>query len=393
MANTLLGSGMLGLPAAYARCGYVTGSLMLVVCGFSGAFGLHLLSEGANLAGRPASFYGLAEAALPGSGIFLDLAVSIKCFGVATSYLIVVSDTMPDLMAAWGQTGILRDRRFWILAALLVAGPLTFLRDLSAQRHAAYAAIVCVLFTVLTVALSAWRPISFLDPYDPDCLDCAGVVLPATSWKNSLASLPVFVFSYTCHQNIISITNELRDPTTLRAAMVGLLSNLIAFACYLILAFAGYVTFGSKVLPDVLRSYSDEAVLPNISRVAIVFLVTVSYPLQSHPTRLSVLSLLKVMFRRCKCDFDVKSQFWFHVTTVAFLTTSTALAMSISDLGVVLRFVGATGSTIVQYIVPGACYFVLQRGSNSVTRWMSLVHFLLGLCIMFGSLVLIAYDV
>ena len=127
---------MLGLPAAFGACGYVPGTLFILLFATCSALGLHLLSEAADLAGRPTSFNGLANAAIPGGAIFFDLAIAIKCFGVATSYLIVVGDNLPKAMAGFGVTApLLLDRRTWTLVALLAASPMAFQRRISALKH------------------------------------------------------------------------------------------------------------------------------------------------------------------------------------------------------------------------------------------------------------------
>ena len=69
LANTILGAGMLGLPAAFAECGFVMGILLLFVFAFFSSMGLYLLSAAADIAGRPASLYAVAEKALPGEQV------------------------------------------------------------------------------------------------------------------------------------------------------------------------------------------------------------------------------------------------------------------------------------------------------------------------------------
>jgi Transmembrane amino acid transporter protein len=52
-----------------------------------------------------------------------------------------------------------------------------------------------------------------------------------------------------------------------------------------------------------------------------------------------------------------------------FLVLSLAIALSVKDLGVVLAVVGATGSTVVSYILPGAFYYnMFRKVSNSNDR-------------------------
>lgn len=97
LANTIVGSGMLGLPYAYSHTGWVLGTFLLIICGLASAFALHLLSLCALKQPGPSSFYSIANEVMPSMTIVIDAAVAIKCFGVATSYLIVIGDLMPDV--------------------------------------------------------------------------------------------------------------------------------------------------------------------------------------------------------------------------------------------------------------------------------------------------------
>ena len=48
----------------------------------------------------------MAQATVPSFTFLIELAVAIKCFGVATSYLIVVGDLMPDVVSSFTGEGI-----------------------------------------------------------------------------------------------------------------------------------------------------------------------------------------------------------------------------------------------------------------------------------------------
>ena len=68
-----------------------------------------------------------------------------------------------------------------------------------------------------------------------------------------------------------------------------------------------------------------------------------------------------------------------HVTiTTSFLLLSTALALTVHDLGVILSVVGATGSTAVSYILPGGCYYLLFRAQPGPKRALALVQCMVG---------------
>lgn len=95
LSSTVIGAGVLGLPHAFASTGFLGGTMLLITCACSSAFALHFLAKCAKRIPPPVSFYSVAEVALPGYSCWIDLAVAIKCYGVATSYLVVIGDLMP----------------------------------------------------------------------------------------------------------------------------------------------------------------------------------------------------------------------------------------------------------------------------------------------------------
>lgn len=75
---------MLGLPGAFSGTGYLAGMAFLLAAATFSAHGLVLLSKSAQTVGLPGSFYSVAAAAVPRYTVLIDLAVALKCFGVAT---------------------------------------------------------------------------------------------------------------------------------------------------------------------------------------------------------------------------------------------------------------------------------------------------------------------
>jgi len=66
--------------------------------------------------GLPGNFRTVASAALPGNGwaVAVDLIVASKCFGVATSYLVVIGDTLPPVVRQCGGPVWLARRKLWV---------------------------------------------------------------------------------------------------------------------------------------------------------------------------------------------------------------------------------------------------------------------------------------
>lgn len=119
------------------------------------------------------------------------------------------------------------------------------------------------------------------------------------------------------------------------------------------------------------------------ARLAISLVVTCCYPLQAHPSRASFSSIVK----KLAGDDAVNDDVLHFVITTLFLACTGSIAFVISDLGLVLSVVGATGSTIVSYILPGASYFLLFPERPS--RWVGFLILCIGCVIMPLSLFLI----
>eukprot|EP00833_Pecoramyces_ruminatium_P002737 jgi/Orpsp1_1/1176769/evm.model.c7180000058928.1 len=70
LSNTLLGSGMLAMPAAFASVGLYLGILNVAIFGFGAFYGLWLLTRCATYTGRNSSFFSLSMITFPQASIF-----------------------------------------------------------------------------------------------------------------------------------------------------------------------------------------------------------------------------------------------------------------------------------------------------------------------------------
>ena len=299
LTSTAVGCGVLGISHAFANTGWIGGLILLILFAVSSAFSLHLLSKCASQVPLPSSFYKVAKVTLPAYTRLIDFAVAIKCYGVATSYLIVVGDLMPAVMEQIDSLAVWRSRSFWVLTGFIVAAPLACLPRLDDLKYSSLFSLFCILFLAIIVALFALPNLSHLVPCDFNQIEntlSSGVVIPLLpingsrmmstelynrmssnstyprlledihdncfsqqSWiifnTNSFKVLSVFVFAYTCQQNIFSVVNELQNPTQQRVDFVIKSSLLSTFVILLIIGGCGYYTYGNQVSSDLLSNY------------------------------------------------------------------------------------------------------------------------------------------
>ena len=135
--------------------------------------------------------------------------------------------------------------------------------------------------------------------------------------------------------------------------------------------------FGDFVGQNIIKNfYSNNKageIITVIAQMSFTILVVFSYPLQCHPCRSSVEKVLDVIYQK-KLRKKMDRLRYVIITTVILILsyiiaffvhdlTTVSLYMHIPFLNMrkVLGFVGATGSTLVCYILPPLLYLKLMR--------------------------------
>ncbi|KAL2022949.1 hypothetical protein VTK56DRAFT_4164 [Thermocarpiscus australiensis] len=383
LLNTIIGAGTLAMPSAMSHFGVMLGVLLIIWCGFTSAFGLYLQARCARYLDRgTSSFFALSQITYPNAAVVFDAAIAIKCFGVGVSYMIIIGDLMPGVAEAFGSAGtgwdFLDDRRFWITAFFVFfIIPLSFPKRLDSLKYTSLVALLAIGYLVVLVVYH----------FAADEIPNKGDIRVIT-WEGpvaALSSLPVIIFAYTCHQNMFSILNEIKDNSP--ASIVGVISASIGSAAsvYILVAITGYLTFGSDVKGNIVGMYPP-SIASTIAKAAIVALVTFSIPLQIHPCRASIDAVLRWRPGSSRSQNGSQpgsqpllpsnnapgavdshgapvvamSELRFALITSAILILSYITALNVSSLDRVLAYVGSTGSTAISFILPGLFYYKIS---------------------------------
>lgn len=174
-----------------------------------------------------------------------------------------------------------------------------------------------------------------------------------------------------------------------------------AVVVYHIIGVLGYLTFGNVVGSNIIQMY-NASLLVTIGRIAIVILVMFSFPLQAHPCRACLDKVLTALVQFWQSRFSkatdystlnndhddqddepstvtsltlpnsveldehgepvqVTSELKYILMTMGILIGSYLIAITVSELELVLSFVGSTGSTAISFILPGSFYYKLHE--------------------------------
>lgn len=169
---------------------------------------------------------------------------------------------------------------------VVIVTPLSYLKKLDSLKYTSILALFSVVYLICLVIVHFFVKDV---PVEDKVIDYIGPI----SIKSTLSSFPIFVFAYTCHQNMFAIINELKpsdkDGSQTRQSNL-IIRNSITTACisYLVVGIFGYLTFGNSVNANIITMYPKNSISSLIGRLCIVIMVSLSFPLQCHPCRGSI---------------------------------------------------------------------------------------------------------
>jgi amino acid permease len=124
--------------------------------------------------------------------ILSDLIVVITCLGFCVSYLLSIGETMPAIIRELKVTNeILASKYFWIVLGTIFVIPISFENDVGDIWWYNSVSLGCAFYLAGLIVVSSFRSSIYWE----------GIIFP--EWKVEIFdSLPIFVFAFTCHQNV-----------------------------------------------------------------------------------------------------------------------------------------------------------------------------------------------
>merc|ERR1719375_2440683 len=181
-----------------------------------------------------------------------------------------------------------------------------------------------------------------------------------------LTTLPVFIFCFTCHQNMFPVANEIQNPSIRRLGLVGASAVVTAVSLYGACIVLGYSVFGHDTKDNFLLALPQNDVV-RAGGILMALSNALSFPLQSHPCRKS----LTVLFTSCGVSYEYPQvgERWLRrlLTTIIILGTVTVSTL-VKDLGIVFEIVGTVGSNTICYIMPAILYIYTFSGKADSSK-------------------------
>ncbi|KAL1199261.1 Amino acid transporter AVT6A [Cardamine amara subsp. amara] len=392
LATTIIGAGIMALPATMKILGLVLGITLIVVMAFLTDASIEFLLRFSKV-GKNRSYGGLMGGSFGNPGrILLQVAVMVNNIGVLIVYMIIIGDVLAGktedgvhhfgVLEGWfghywwnGRAAIL------LITTLGVFAPLACFKRIDSLRFtSALSVALAVVFLIITAGISIMKLISGGVPIPrllPDVTDL-------TSFWNLFTVVPVLVTAFICHYNVHSIQNELEDASQIRPVVRSAL--MLCSSVYIMTSIFGFLLFGDDTLDDVLANFDTDlgipfgSILNDAVRVSYALHLMLVFPIVFYPLRINIDGLLFP-----SAPSLTTSNLRFGCLTAGLISVIFLGANFIPSIWDAFQFTGATAAVCLGFIFP-ASIILKDRHSKATSRDTTLAIFMIVLAVLSNAI-------
>ncbi|KAL2650458.1 hypothetical protein R1flu_018586 [Riccia fluitans] len=358
LSTTIIGAGIMALPAAMKVLGVVPGLVVILIMGLLSEVSLEMVIRYCTQL-KAWSYGDMVYGAWGKPGRFIaQMCVIINNGGILIVYLIIMGDVLSGskdhtgLFEEWvGGRGLWTNRKIVLLfTVIFVLAPLSFLKRIeSLEVSSALAFALALVFVIIASGIAILKLVEGKLPTPR--------MLPLFNSKKAILDLltvvPIMTNAFVCQFNVPPIYYELRDRSAPRMNKVGRISISLCVAVYAATAVSGYLLFGDATDSDVLSNFDRDLGIAHSSfwndlvRVGYVVHLFFVFPVIHFSFRQTVDSLF---FHSSTPLQDSNARF--VLLTTALLTIIYLGSTLIPNIWVAFEFTGATTGLALGFMFP-----------------------------------------
>ncbi|XP_074276144.1 amino acid transporter AVT6E-like [Silene latifolia] len=372
LTTSIIGAGIMALPATMKVLGLGVGLVLIVVMGILSEISVELLVKFA-VQCKAMSYGEVVQCALGRPArVLSEICIIVNNAGVLVVYLIIIGDVMSGSFHHEGVfdqmmgTGVWDQRKLVVLVVLLVfLAPLCALEKIDSLSLTSAASVaLAVVFVVVTCTIAFIKLVEGRIE--------APQMTPDFSSKKAILDLlvviPIMTNAYVCHFNVQPIYNELDGRSPKKMNRVGRITTVVCVAVYGFTAFSGYLLFGKGTESDILTNFDTDlgipysAVLNYIVRIGYILHLVLVFPVIHFSLRETVNSLafagsapLSESRKRLLC------------LTVVLLALIYLASTMIPNIWTAFKFTGATTAVSLGFIFPPLIALRLNGQGETLT--------------------------
>lgn len=358
LCNITIGAGIVGLPYAIKEAGLLAGTIMIVVCAFLTDYSLRMVISIGKLA-NVNSYETLCEASFGRAGfLFVSLSMFFLSYGSMVAYLIIIKDTLPVLFGV-DREDIDSKRVIMLVSSLLIILPLSMQRDMAnLEKTSSLNVLINICLVALVVGFSPVK----------ESVDAQGGILqmivdePFLDFSTFFVGFGVCSFAFVCQDSSFIIAGSMKTPSKQRWKRVTNAAMLTCCTLELTLGVAGYLSYQSHTLGNVLNNMSTQHWSGVLCRAMLSTTMFFAYPMNLYVARHAFIVLFfKGNMAHAGDDSSVlMRRDRIIVLTCAIYILSLIPAMLMNSTGKVLAITGAIAGSSLAYVVPGLTFFAIR---------------------------------
>ncbi|KAJ0989670.1 hypothetical protein J5N97_008026 [Dioscorea zingiberensis] len=392
LSTTIVGAGIMSLPATMKLLGLVPGILMIIFVAFLTEASIEMLIRYSR-AGKTNSYAAVMGDTFGKIGrMLLQICVVVNNLGVMIVYMIIIGDVLSGTSASGvHHSGVLEGwfgEQWWngravvlLVTTLCIFAPLTCFKRVDSLKYTSALSVgLAVVFVVITAGIAIVKLLNGSIPMPklfPSLTDLASI-------SNIFTVVPVLVTSYICHYNVHTIENELEDASQIQPIVQTSLA--LCSTIYVTTSLFGFLLFGDSTLDDVLANFDSNLGIPysgllnDVVRVSYALHIMLVFPIIFFALRLNLDGLLFPSSRPLSSDNRR-----FGTMTIILLSVIFLAANFIPSIWDAFQFTGATATVFIGFIFPAA--IALRDPHSIATKWDKIISvFMIALAVLSNSI-------
>ena len=351
IVNTALGSGLLNFPKAFDEAGGITVAMIVhVVMLLFIIVALQVLAYCADQnKSNPACTLEemVGQSVGAGGRIFCSITNAVYMFGTTVTFLIMLGDQFARILVSvvgadyWKTWYMTRDFTVSVCGVFAIL-PLCFSKKTDFLKYPSLFGVIAILYLTVLI-IYAWAFGNYPSP------SISEIKLEPEKWTDIFSVIPALCYGYQCHVSAIPIYSCMRHRNLKHFARVSTAAIAICAVANSVSACCGYLTFGSKVNPDILLDYDANRPEVMFGVIAMAIKTVFTYPILIFCGREALLSAIKdvKMSLGYQVDSDSQNIVQRIVIVILWFGLSLICAIFIPDIGKVIKFLGCLAAFFI----------------------------------------------
>eukprot|EP00123_Amoebidium_parasiticum_P011143 comp20532_c0_seq1/m.26320 comp20532_c0_seq1/g.26320 ORF comp20532_c0_seq1/g.26320 comp20532_c0_seq1/m.26320 type:complete len:508 (-) comp20532_c0_seq1:422-1945(-) len=350
LMKSFVGSGILGLPAAFKYGGFLATMFVLVSVGLmAGTCNLMLVRCKEALARRGVVSFSDIGIYTYGRrmGHLIDFLLIFTQFGFCCVYLVFVSQNLSEFLP------LSRNQTLFAMAPVFIG--LSWIRSMNYIYPFSMLANATILVGLLSVSATA-----FVQLRDRVLPNQSYEIDEIVNWSDLAVTFGMAVYAFEGIGVVIPCETAMKNPKAFPNVILAVM--VLATCLYCAFGSICYLAWGKHTSDQILENMKEFAAaaggnwaqLETVVRACLIFTITATFPIQLYVVTDIVEEEILFKGGYLTRRFQILKQYAFR-TAVVLLAIS--VAWLVPNFGPLIGLIGAFGAAALQFIIPSLFYF------------------------------------